>query len=104
MRARLLSLKAELQAALAGTQEQAGTVDLDQAAVGRLSRVDALQAQAMAQEQERRTQIRLEQVVNAVARLDNDAYGICVRCGDDISEGRLEARPEAPFCLACASG
>ncbi|HKY50245.1 MAG TPA: TraR/DksA family transcriptional regulator [Candidatus Limnocylindria bacterium] len=35
------------------------------------------------------------------ARIDRGSYGICVDCGDRISEGRLEARPQAARCIAC---
>lgn len=101
-RSRLLSLQRELTQSLAGTQEQGETVELDQTAVGRLSRVDALQAQAMAQAQERRTTLRLAQVDNALKRVENGRYGECMRCGEDIAEARLAARPEAPFCISCA--
>lgn len=103
IRARLLALRDQLRLVIEGTRDQGSTVDLDQSAVGRLSRVDALQQQAMAQAQERRTQLRLDQIAGALSRLQAGDYGVCVRCGDDIAEGRLEARPEAPFCLACAS-
>ncbi|MEN0060818.1 MAG: TraR/DksA C4-type zinc finger protein [Myxococcota bacterium] len=101
IRERLLALQAELQRTLAGSQEQGDTVALDQSAVGRLSRMDALQQQAMAQAQERRTTLRLEQLTHALCRLDNGVYGDCVRCGEPIAEARLIARPEAPFCLDC---
>lgn len=56
----------------------------------------------MAQAQERRTKLRLAQVDGAIARLDNDAYGDCVKCGDPVGDKRLQAKPEAPFCLGCA--
>lgn len=102
VRHRLQALHASLAAALTGAREQGGTVSLDQSAVGRLSRVDALQQQAMAQAQERRTKIRLAQVESALARLANGAYGDCVQCGEPIAERRLEAHPEAPFCLECS--
>ncbi len=38
----------------------------------------------------------------ALLRLEQGTYGECVQCGADISEGRLEARPEAALCIACA--
>jgi RNA polymerase-binding transcription factor DksA len=38
-------------------------------------------------------------VAAAVARLDEGTYGICVRCGRPIAEGRLEARPWADTCV-----
>lgn len=42
-------------------------------------------------------------VKRALGRIEDGEYGICVRCGGAISEGRLEARPEAALCIACAS-
>ena len=101
IRARLYAARAELERALVGTRAQGQAVDLDQSAVGRLSRMDALQQQAMAQAQERRTKLRLEQLTHALARLDNGVYGDCVQCGDPVGEARLNARPETPFCVDC---
>lgn len=99
----LLNLRSTLNASMKGTAQMAGTVDLDQP-IGRLSRIDALQAQQMVHAQQRRTKIRLEQVANALATMGNDAYGDCKRCGDLIGYRRLKARPESPFCVACADG
>ena len=80
------------------------TVELDQGAVGRISRVDALQAQAMAQATQRRARLRLERVRAALERYrqDPDELGTCPACGDDIGLGRLRAYPEAVFCVGCA--
>ena len=41
-------------------------------------------------------------VKRALARIDDGSYGECVRCGEDIAPGRLEARPEAALCIDCA--
>ena len=38
----------------------------------------------------------------ALARIEDGTYGECAQCGAGISEGRLEARPEAALCIACA--
>lgn len=43
-------------------------------------------------------------VRRALERIDDGSYGQCVKCGEDIAEGRLEARPEAALCIDCASG
>jgi DnaK suppressor protein len=101
-RDRLLRLRRELEVALAGSVDRAAVVELDQSAVGRRSRGDALQAQAMARAEAERAAQRLEAVDHALARLDHGRYGVCLRCGDDIAPARLDARPEVPFCLACA--
>ena len=41
-------------------------------------------------------------VKRALARIEDGEYGICVRCGGDINLARLDARPEAALCIACA--
>ena len=94
------------QQALRGLQETAdeaaGTVELDQTSVGRLSRMDALQGQAMSRERDRRRQIELQKIAAALRRIDAGDYGDCVRCGEEIAIRRLELDPAAPLCIDCA--
>lgn len=45
---------------------------------------------------------RIEAIDQALARLEAGTYGTCVRCGQPIARGRLEARPEASDCITCA--
>jgi len=40
---------------------------------------------------------------DAIERLANGEYGICMDCGEPISEARLKARPYAIFCIKCKS-
>ena len=42
-----------------------------------------------------------DEVVAALARIDDNTYGRCTDCGGDIPEGRLEARPDAARCVNC---
>jgi RNA polymerase-binding transcription factor DksA len=42
-------------------------------------------------------------VKRALTRIEQGTYGECVRCGAEIAPKRLEARPEAALCFACAS-
>ena len=42
-----------------------------------------------------------DEVLAALARIDENSYGQCIDCGHEIPEGRLEARPEAARCVAC---
>ncbi len=100
--AALRTLESELMQTLARTETLASTVELDQSAVGRISRVDALQAQKMAEAQRHRANLRLKQVRNALRRFDNDSYGDCPECGELISTARLRARPESALCVACS--
>ena len=91
---------ASLEASLAAESDATATVDLDQP-IGRLSRIDALQQQKMAQEQRRRLELRRSQIKQALVWMNNDEYGFCRRCEEPIGYRRLKARPESPFCIAC---
>jgi len=79
------------------------TVELDQGRVGRLSRMDALQGQAMSLEIKRRRQLESQNIIAALHRIDNDEYGYCAKCGEEIATKRLKFDPAAIFCIACAS-
>ena len=45
----------------------------------------------------------IERIRNALARVDDGTYGVCVTCGDEISAKRLDILPATPFCATCAS-
>ena len=80
------------------------TVELDQQAVGRLSRQDALQSQAMARATHARRQTERARLRAALARIDEGEFGYCEDCGDDIAEARLRLDPAAAKCVDCARG
>ncbi|MWJ28519.1 TraR/DksA family transcriptional regulator [Halomonas sediminis] len=80
-----------------------GTVMLDQTAVGRLSRMDALQAQAMAEAEEDRRQLQIRRIDNALLRIDNAELGECIECGEWIGTRRLESDPTLLKCIECAA-
>lgn len=96
----LNALKQDSELGQAGTK----TVDLDQQAVGRLSRMDALQNQAMAQAQQRQRQAQMQRILAAIGRLDQNEYGYCTECGDEIPPARLSLDPAIPTCISCARG
>ncbi len=104
LRRRLLAEQAELKDLQEQTEADRAPVDLDQQSVGRLSRMDSLQQQSMALAEERRRVFRLSQIDAALKRLDEDNFGYCVRCDDEIAEKRLELDPAVATCIACASG
>jgi len=99
-RAALEVLRDELEAMLDSTDEGARPVDLD-TPIGRLSRIDAMQQQKMLQAHRDRARVRLRQTMAALAAVRDGSWGECRRCGDDIDERRLEARPESPLCMPC---
>ena len=92
----------ELTADNALGQSAQKTVELDQQSVGRLSRMDALQSQAMAQAQQRRRDDVLKGSLQAaLQRLKEEEFGYCLECGDEIEEARLLANPVVIKCMAC---
>ena len=71
-------------------------------AIGRLSRMEAMQDQAMALETDRRRHVEIERITHALARMDAGDYGYCVSCDEDIPRKRLENDPAVPTCIDCA--
>jgi len=86
----------------ADSQESRATVVLDQQSVGRLSRMDALQGQAMAQAEEERRQLTIRRIDTALARLAQGEFGECIECGEWIAARRLEWDPTVLKCIHCA--
>ena len=84
------------------TETATATVTLDQTAVGRLSRMDSLQSQALAKGLAEREQVRLAHLQEALKRMDDGSYGICTECGTPLDFGRLLVLPEAPNCAGCS--
>ena len=83
--------------------DSVGTVELDQARLGRLSRVDAMQAQQMARASSRRRQVERGRIATALRRIDDGEYGYCLSCGELIPEPRLTIDPAATQCVGCAT-
>lgn len=77
-------------------------VELDQQSVGRLSRMDSLQVQAMAKAADARRAQEIRRIDAALQRLEEGDYGWCVECGEAIEVKRLEIDPAAPRCSGCA--
>ena len=97
----LISLRAEIEELNTASSEAADTVTLDQSKVGRLSRMDALQAQQMAQETARRRKIQLQKIESALRRIDKGEYGYCFICGEEIEPARLDFDPACTRCTGC---
>ncbi len=102
LRARLEERRAEILAHSSHSEDYRKPVELDQQAVGRLSRMDALQNQEMHLEQERRRAAELDRIEKTFKRMDKDEYGYCHNCGEPIDKKRLEFDPTTPLCIDCA--
>ena len=103
MREKLLKLRAELLSVSESSADAAAVVELDQSKVGRLSRMDAMQAQAMAQASAGRREQMLRQIEAALQRIEDGEYGDCQSCDEPINPKRLEFDPTVVLCIDCAS-
>jgi DnaK suppressor protein len=100
---RLFAMREELEDIADTGDDSAAVVQLDQSKVGRLSRMDALQAQAMAKASGERRALQLREIDAALRRIDDGSYGDCERCEEPINPRRLDADPTARLCIDCAS-
>lgn len=98
----LMAIQAELQQREQHNKAALDTVELDQNRMGRLTRMDALQGQQMAQESERRRLQQLKQVAGALYRIQQGEYGLCFKCDTDIAVERLRFDPTITRCIACS--
>ena len=100
-RQKLLRLKSDLQAQEKTFKETRKPVELDQARVGRLSRMDAMQAQQMELEAARRRQHQLLKIDGALRRVESGEYGFCFVCGEEIDIRRLSVDSTNTRCIEC---
>lgn len=103
IRDRLVALRTELEAAAESAAGSSAIVELDQSKVGRLSRMDAMQAQAMAMASDQRRDATLRRIAAALQRIDDGEYGVCQSCDEPINPKRLEFDPTVLLCVECAS-
>lgn len=102
-RARLTALRRQLSSDDAGAAEWRAPVTLDQQSVGRLSRMDAMQQQQMADAEARRRKSDIARIDAALKRMGEGEFGWCLTCGEAIAAKRLEIDPMATQCITCAS-
>jgi RNA polymerase-binding transcription factor len=93
---------AKLQKSMKVTDEALKPVELDQSAVGRLSRIDSLQNQGLTKNLREREVVKLALLREALERMEAGTYGLCTACGGTIPFERLFVFPEAPQCASCA--
>lgn len=100
-RERLVALREQIRQLQASSKDSTRPVELDQASVGRVSRIDAIQAQQMARETDRRRGHHLARIEGALRRIDSGDFGCCFVCGEEIGARRLAADPTITRCVAC---
>ena len=98
---KLEELISDIESYLKKSEDSAAAVEPDKG-LGRLSRMEAMQDQQMVLELRRRKKRQLLDVKNALKRIEQQFYGICLFCAKTISIDRLDAFPEVQTCVNCA--
>jgi len=98
---RLLQMRDELRLLSESDADSSRPIELDQSRLGRLSRMDAMQAQEVAQATARRRESRLVRIEGALRRLEAGSYGKCYVCSETIEQARLQTDPAVTRCVEC---
>jgi len=99
--AQIIAEREELRTLSKVSKAGRAPVELDQQSVGRLSRMDAMQQQSMDLAREERRQHRLAILAAALGRIDDNDYGYCLTCGEEIAPKRMEIDPAVTLCVTC---
>lgn len=71
-------------------------------AIGRVSRMDAINNKSVAEASLRQAENKLKSLNRVLSKLDDDDFGICLKCKNKIPIGRILIRPESLLCVNCA--
>ncbi|PHI18865.1 TraR/DksA family transcriptional regulator [Lewinellaceae bacterium SD302] len=72
-------------------------------AIGRVSRMDAINNKSVAEAALRQAKDKLSRMKHMLATIDDDPnFGSCKRCGKPIPPLRIILMPESPYCVRCA--
>jgi len=99
---RLRRRRQELEEAREAQTRDGAPRELDQGRVGRLSRMDAMQQQAMGRAAARLAEVEIQRIITALNRIASGEYGYCILCDEAIAPKRLEFDPSLLTCIDCA--
>lgn len=71
-------------------------------AIGRISRMDAINNKSVNEATLRQTEARLQKLEKALEKIDEPNFGLCLKCGKNINPMRLMLMPESTHCINCA--
>ncbi len=71
-------------------------------AIGRVSRMDAINNRSVNEASLRQAETKLTNLKRALSKVDDDDFGICLKCCNPIPVGRILIRPESFLCVNCA--
>ena len=103
MRQIIESLIKEIHQELEASADASKTAVTPDSAIGRISRVEAMQTRHIGEASARARKERLALLKKALDAIDDGDYGLCEGCEEPIPFARLKLIPEATLCVACAS-
>ena len=71
-------------------------------AIGRVSRMDAINNKSVNEAALRQSETKLQKLHEALERINDDDFGVCVQCHGPIQPGRIVLMPESRKCMNCA--
>ena len=101
-------LKQKIKSEIASTRsliidlKEAGRPVSPDNAIGRLSRMEAINDQNMVKANLRTAEMRLPRLEQALDAIEEETFGLCQQCEEPIPFGRLLLIPEAASCIHCA--
>ncbi len=72
-------------------------------AIGRVSRMDAINNRAISEAALRKAEEKLQQLERMTQLVEEPGFGLCKKCGEAIPVKRLTLMPQSVFCVCCAS-
>lgn len=100
IRAAMNAQMEKIKETLGAHKESSKPVEPDNA-IGRLTRMEAINAKHISEASLNNARARLSRLENALKRLDTEDYGICSMCEEDIPFKRLKLIPESTRCVSC---
>ncbi|MEZ4687686.1 MAG: TraR/DksA C4-type zinc finger protein [Bacteroidia bacterium] len=101
LRAGLEKAIADTEASIISLKDLTKPISPDNA-IGRVSRMDAINNKSINDAGLRAAQSKLEKLTRNLGRIDDTDFGLCAKCGNPIQFGRLKFMPESSWCINCA--
>lgn len=98
---KLLEHIAKIKGEISDLKELTKPVSPDNA-IGRISRMDAINNKSVNDAALRKNKVKLGKLEKNLARIDDEDFGKCTRCGAEIKVGRMLFMPESSWCISCA--
>ncbi len=97
----LLNSRKKLDIRIGELKELTQPIEPD-CAIGRVSRMDAINNKSVNEAALRTAEDKLKNINIALERIDDEAFGLCISCGEPIAIQRLVIMPESSKCVRCA--